>query len=146
MFKKFKEFAFKGNMFDLAVGIMIGGAFNKIVSSLVNDIFMPIIGVFTGKVSFENLFITLSGEKFDTLAAAKEAGANVINVGGFITTVLDFFIIAIVVFLFLNFLSKFKSKQEEEHAEPTTKECPFCKNQVAISATRCGFCTSELSE
>ncbi|KPK75421.1 MAG: mechanosensitive ion channel protein MscL [Gemmatimonas sp. SM23_52] len=143
MLKEFKEFAMRGNVLDMAIGIIIGVAFGKIVTSLVNDVIMPPIGVLLGKVDFSNLFINLSGTPYDSLAAAKEAGAATIAYGVFLNTVLDFLIVAFVIFLIVRQVNKLKRK-EEAPAEPTTKECPFCVSVVPIKATRCPNCTSEL--
>ena len=144
LLKEFKTFALKGNMLDLAVGVIIGGAFNSIVSSLVNDIVMPVLSLVTGKIDFTNMFIALNGEKYATLAAAQEAGAATLNYGSFITGVINFVIMAFVVFMIVKQLNKFK--QEPEPAAPTEKVCPYCKTKIDIYATRCPHCTSELSE
>lgn len=143
MLKEFKQFAMRGNVLDMAIGIIIGVAFGKIVTSLVNDVIMPPIGVLLGKVDFSNLFINLSGTPYDWLAAAKEAGAATIAYGVFLNTVLDFLIVAFVIFLIVRQVNKLKRK-EEAPAEPTTKECPYCVSVVPIKATRCPNCTSEL--
>jgi large conductance mechanosensitive channel len=143
MLKEFKEFAMRGNVLDMAIGIVIGVAFGKIVTSLVNDVIMPPIGLLLGKVDFSNLFINLSGTPYDSLAAAKEAGAATIAYGAFLNTVLDFLIVAFVIFLIVRQVNKLKRK-EEAPAEPTTKECPFCASVIPIKATRCPNCTSEL--
>ena len=139
---EFKEFALRGSVVDLAVGVIIGGAFNTIVSSLVNDIIMPVISLATGKVDFSNLFVSLDGTKYATLAEAQEAGASVFAYGSFIQNVLQFLIIAFVLFMVIKAINKMRKPAPE--AAPTTKVCPFCKNEVPIEATRCGFCTSEL--
>jgi large conductance mechanosensitive channel len=153
MLQEFREFAMRGNVVDMAVGIIIGGAFGKIVSSLVNDVIMPVLGMLLGKVDFSNLFISLSGESYATLADAKAAGAATINYGMFISTVVDFLIIAFVIFLMVKWMSKLKAqftaseaKPEAEPEEPTTKECPYCLSVIPIKATRCGHCTSSLSD
>jgi large conductance mechanosensitive channel len=143
MWKDFKAFIMRGNVMDLAVGIIIGAAFGKIVSSLVNDIFMPVIGLAFGKINFANLFINLSGTKYDSLAAAQAAGAPTINYGLFLINIIDLLIIALVVFLLIRALSKL-TKKPEKPAEPTTKECPHCLSTINIKATRCPNCTSEL--
>jgi len=129
---------------DMAIGIIIGAAFGKIVASLVNDLVMPAIGLIAGKIDFSNLFIDLSGKHFKTLAAAKAAGAATINYGVFISTVLDFVIIAFVVFLMVKGINRMKRKQEEAPAEPTTKDCPFCVSAIPIKAIRCPNCTADL--
>ena len=142
MFKEFREFAMRGNVLDMAVGIIIGVAFGAIVRSLVNDIIMPPIGLALGRIDFANLFINLSGGSYASLAAAKEAGAVTINYGMFVNTVINFIIIAFVVFLMVRSMNKLKRK-EEEPAEPTTKDCPYCFSQIPIKATRCPHCTSQ---
>ncbi|MEJ5310003.1 MAG: large conductance mechanosensitive channel protein MscL [Anaerolineae bacterium] len=142
MFQEFKKFIMRGNVFDLAVGIIIGGAFGKIVTSFVNDILMPPIGALLGKVDFSNLFISLTGEKYASLAAAQEAGAATINYGIFLNTILDFVIVALVIFLLVRQVNKLK--KEEPAAAPTTKVCPYCKTDIPLAATRCPHCTSQL--
>lgn len=156
MFKEFKKFIMRGNMLDLAVGMIIGTAFNAIVTSLVNDMFMPLIGWIVGDTDFSNLYCILGhydGVKPETLAAAKELGLATFNYGNFITAIIHFLLMAIVVFLIvkgMNKLSeqggKLKKKQPEKPAEPTTKICPFCQSEISIKATRCPHCTSELNE
>jgi len=143
MWKDFKAFIMRENVMDLAVGIIIGAAFGKIVNSLVNDIFMPLIGLAFGKINFANLFINLSGTKYDSLAAAQAAGASTINYGLFLNNIIDLLIIALVVFLLIRALSKL-TKKPEKPAETTTKECPHCFSTINIKATRCPNCTSEL--
>lgn len=144
-----KEFMLRGNMVDLAVGVIIGGAFNSIVKSLVDDIVMPVISLLTGKIDFTNLFIALDGNEYATLEAAKEAGASTVNYGLFITGVINFVIMAVVVFFMVKGINALrnagKKKEEEAPAEPTTKQCPYCKSEIAIDATRCPNCTSELA-
>jgi len=142
MFKEFKEFAIKGNVVDLAVAVIIGGAFGKIISSFVSDILMPPLGLILGKVDFTNLFISLSGTHYETLAAAKAAGAPIISYGIFINTLIDFILVAIAIFIALKWLSKLK--KEPLPAPPNTKECAFCCSSIPIPATRCPQCTSEL--
>ena len=144
MFKEFKEFAMKGNVVDLAVGVIIGGAFGKIITSLVNDIIMPPIGLMMGGVDFKGLFINLSSKAYPTLEAAKAAGAPTINYGIFINTVLDFLIVAFAIFMVIKQLNRLK--KEEPAPEVTTKVCPFCKTDIALEATRCPNCTSILEE
>ncbi|BBA71215.1 large conductance mechanosensitive channel protein MscL [Geobacter sulfurreducens] len=141
MFKEFKEFAMKGNVVDLAIGVIIGGAFGKIVTSVVNDIVMPPIGLLMGKMDFSNLFIDLSGKGYESLKAAKDAGAPVISYGAFINTVLDFVIVAFVIFLVVKQINRLK--KEPVPAPPDTKECAFCCSAIPIKATRCPHCTSE---
>ncbi len=129
---------------DLAVGVVIGGAFGKIVTSLVNDIITPLIGLLLGKVDFSNLFITLSGGHFATLKEAKDKGAATLNYGLFLNTVIDFLIIAFSIFIVIKQLNRFKRKQEEVKPPVTTKECPHCITSIPIKATRCPNCTSML--
>ncbi len=142
MFKEFRNFIMKGNVIDLAVAVIIGAAFGAIVSSLVNDIIMPIIGQLTGKINFTDLFINLSGGSYTSLAAAKAAGAATINYGVFINTIINFLIIALVIFLIVRQVNRLKKAPEA--AAPTTKDCPYCFTAIPIPATRCPNCTSEL--
>lgn len=143
MFKAFREFAMRGNVLDLAVGVIIGAAFGKIVTSLVNDILMPPIGLALGKVDFANLFVNLSGEKYATLSDAQAAGAVTINYGAFLNTIVDFVIVAFVIFLLVRQINKL---QKPAAAAPAvTKECPFCTSAIALKASRCPHCTSQLS-
>jgi large conductance mechanosensitive channel len=144
MLKEFKEFAMKGNVLDMAIGIIIGAAFGKIVSSLVGDVIMPPIGLLLGKIDFSTLFINLSGQPYASLAQAKTAGAATINYGTFINTVIDFIIVAFVIFLLIRQVNKLKRQPEPVPAIPTTKECPYCLSAVPIKAIRCPHCTSEL--
>ena len=144
MWKEFKEFVLRGNVFDLAVGIIIGGAFGKIVTSFVNDILMPPIGALLGQVDFSNLFINLSGESYASLAAAQEAGAATINYGMFFNTILDFLIVAVVIFLLIRQVNRLQKAAPEAPAEPTTKPCSYCFTDIPIKATRCPSCTSQL--
>lgn len=142
--KEFKEFAVKGNVVDMAVGVIIGGAFGKIVTSLVNDLIMPIIGKITGGTDFTQLFLPLDGNTYATLEEAQAATAT-IAYGSFTTQILDFLIIAIVIFAALKVLVRLKGPAAPEPEEaPTTKVCPFCKSEIAIDATRCPHCTSQL--
>ncbi len=145
MLKEFKEFAMRGNVIDMAVGIIIGAAFGKIVASFVKDIIMPPIGMLMGNVDFSSLFINLSDKSFATLAEAQKAGAATINYGVFINTVVDFVIIAFAIFMVIRAMNNMKRKEEPAPAAPTTKECPHCLSTVPIAATRCGHCTSELA-
>ena len=142
MVKEFKEFIMRGNVMDMAVGVIVGGAFGAIVNSLVNDVIMPVISLATGKVDFSNLFIALDGGEYANLAAAQEAGASVFAYGSFIQAVIEFLIIALCIFLVVKGVNKLRKPAPA--AAPTTKVCPFCKNEVPLEATRCGFCTSEL--
>ena len=144
MLKEFKEFAMKGNVVDLAIGVIIGGAFGKIVTSLVNDVIMPPIGLLLGNVDFSNLFINLSGGKYASLAQAQEAGVVTINYGTFLNTIIDFLIVAFVIFLLIRQMNKLQKSKEEKPAELTTKECPYCLSTIPIKATRCPACTSEI--
>ena len=143
MLKEFKEFALKGNMIDLAVGVIIGGAFNSLVTSLVDNIIMPVISIFTGKIDFSNLFLSLDGKEYDTLAQAQKAGAATLNYGTFITGLLNFIIMAFVVFLFGKAMNKLRTHNEVPQ-EATTKICPHCKSEIHIDADRCPHCTSKL--
>ena len=141
---EFKEFAMKGNIVDMAIGVIIGGAFGKIVTSFVNDIVMPTLSLLTGKVDFNNLFLALDGNTYETLAQAQEAGASTLNYGTFLTTIIDFLIIALSMFIVMKKIFKAK-KVEPTPAPVTAKECPYCKSTIAIEATRCPQCTSELN-
>ncbi len=142
MLKEFKTFVMKGNVIDLAVAVIIGAAFGAIVSSLVNDIIMPLIGQALGKVNFTDLFISLNGQSYPTLAAAKAAGAATVNYGVFINTIINFLIIAFVIFLVVRQINAMKKAPAP--TAPTTKDCPYCFTQIPIPATRCPNCTSEL--
>lgn len=145
-FGEFKDFIAKGNVIDLAVGVIIGGAFSGIVTSLVTNIITPVITLVTGKVSFTDLFIALDGKEYATLAAATDAGASTINYGLFIQGVIDFLITAFVIFLLVKGINKIRSigKKEEAEEAPATKKCAFCKSEIDIEATRCPHCTSEV--
>ena len=142
MLEEFKKFAMRGNVVDMAVGIIIGAAFGKIVSSLVKDVIMPPIGLLMGNVDFSNLFINLSDESYASLKAAQEAGAATINYGVFINTVLDFIIVAFAIFMVIRAMNKAKKKEETPPAEPTTKSCPECLSEIPLAAKRCAHCTS----
>jgi len=142
---EFKEFAVKGNVIDMAVGVIIGGAFGKIVASLVNDIIMPIISVLTRGIDFTKLFIAMDGNTYESIEAAAEAGVATINYGLFITKILDFVIITFVIFLMIKQIVKLKKKEEAVPDVPATKLCPFCKSEINIEATRCPNCTSEIN-
>ncbi len=144
MFKEFKEFVMRGNVLDLAIAVIIGAAFGRIVTSMVSDIVMPPIGLLTGKVDFSSLFIDLSGQHHPTLAAAKAAGAATINYGTFLNTIVDFLIVAFVIFLVVKQANKLKAKPAP--APPNTKDCSFCFTAIPIKATRCPNCTSQLGE
>jgi large conductance mechanosensitive channel len=140
--REFKEFAVRGNVVDLAIGIIIGAAFGKIVTSFVNDILMPPIGKLLGGFDFSNLFINLSGKSVTSLAEAKAAGIATINYGVFLNTLIDFTIVAAAVFILVRQVNRLK--KAEPAVAPATKECPFCLNAIPVKATRCGHCTSEL--
>jgi large conductance mechanosensitive channel len=144
MLKEFRDFAIKGNVIDLAIGIIIGTAFGRIVTSLVTDIIMPPLGVLLGKVDFSNLYINLSGKAYASLADAKTAGAATINYGLFINTIIDFVIVAFVIFLMVRGINRMKKAPALAPVIPNTKECPFCYTQIPLKATRCPTCTSEL--
>ena len=140
---EFKEFAMKGNLIDMAVGVIIGGAFGTIVSSLVNDIIMPVIGKLTGGLDFSEWFYDF-GAGYSSLTEAQEAGASVLSYGNFITATVNFLIVALVLFIVLKKILAPKKKKDEPAPAPTTKECPHCKSTIHIEATRCPHCTSEL--
>ena len=148
MLKEFKEFALKGNVIDIAVGIIIGAAFGSIVNSLVADVIMPPIGLLLGKVDFSNLFIVLSSGKaagpYSSIADAKVAGAVTLNYGLFINTVISFAIVSFAVFLLVKNINRLRRLEETPPAVPTTKECPFCLSTIPVKAVRCGHCTSNL--
>jgi len=140
MLKDFRKFIMRGNVLDLAIAVVIGAAFGQIVTSLVNDIIMPPIGLILGKANFSNLFISLSGKHYATLAQAKAAGAATINYGSFISTIINFLIIAFVIFLVIRQFNRFKKPAPQ--VAPTTKKCTFCISEISIEATRCPHCTS----
>jgi large conductance mechanosensitive channel len=148
MLKEFKEFAMRGNVVDMAVGIIIGAAFGTIVKSLVADVIMPPIGLLLGNVDFSNLFVVLkegaTAGPFASLAEAQKAGAVTLNYGVFINTIISFLIVAFAVFLLVRGMNKMKREEEAPPAEPTTKECPYCLSTIPIMAKRCAFCTSEV--
>ncbi len=148
MLKEFKEFALRGNVMDMAVGIIIGAAFGGIVNSFVSDVVMPPIGLLLGNVDFSNLYLILKegtvAGPFASLAEAKKAGAVAVSYGVFINTIINFLIVAFVVFLFIRNINKLRRKEEAPPAAPTTKECPFCFSVIPMKATRCPHCTSEL--
>jgi large conductance mechanosensitive channel len=143
MLKEFKKFALRGNVFDLAVGIIIGGAFTTIVNSLVNDIVMPIFSIFTKRIDFSNRFIALDGKHYNTLEQAQEKTAT-INYGMFLSGVLNFIIMAFVVFLMVRAINKLK--RPEPVITPETRKCPYCLSDIPVQATRCPFCTSQVEE
>ena len=147
MLQEFKKFAVKGNMIDMAVGVIIGGAFNGLVTSLVNTVVMPALSVFTGKLDFSHMFIAMDGVKYESLAAAQEAGAAVVQYGNFISQIINFVIMAFVVFLFVRTINKLREKDAAPApapAAPTTKKCPHCLSEIPIEATKCAHCTSDL--
>jgi len=143
MFKEFKKFAMQGNLVDMAVAFVMGGAFGKIVTSFINDIFMPPLGMLLGKVDFSKLFIDLSGQGHATLDAAKAAGAATINYGLFISALIDFLVVALIMFLIIKQMNKLRIPAPAP-AAPATKDCPFCLSAVPSKASRCPHCTSEL--
>ncbi len=145
LLNEFKAFALKGNMIDLAIGVIIGGAFNGLVKSLVDNVIMPALSIVTGKVDFTNMFIAMDGNTYATLAEAKEV-TSAIAYGQFISEVINFLIMAFVVFMVVRQLNKLHKKPAPAPAAPTTKECPYCKSQINIAATRCPHCTSEQPE
>jgi large conductance mechanosensitive channel len=152
MFGEFKKFAMRGNVVDMAVGIILGGAFGKIVSSLVGDVIMPPVGLLLGGVDFSNFFVSLTGDSYDTLAAAQAAGAPVLRYGVFLNNVLDFLIVAFAVFLLVKGINRLRQLEEAALAiapagppAPTTKKCPLCISDIPLAATRCPFCTSTVS-
>ena len=144
MLKEFKEFIMRGNVLDLAVGVIIGAAFGKIVSSFVGDVLMPPLGLILGKVNMADLFIDLSGKGYPTLAAAKAAGAATLNYGLFLNAIVDFVIVAFVIFLVIRAANSMKRKEPVVAAAPTTKDCKFCCTAIPIAATRCPACTSTI--
>jgi large conductance mechanosensitive channel len=141
--KEFKEFAMKGNVVDLAVGIIIGGAFQKIVTSLVNDIIMPPLSILTGKIDFANRFIALGGGDYATLADAKAAGVPALSYGVFLNNILDYLLVAFAVFLLVKYINRLR-RQPEAQPQPTTKNCVYCFSNIHIEAVRCPQCTSDL--
>ena len=143
MLKEFKDFIMRGNVLDLAVAVIIGAAFGKIVSSLVNDVLMPPIGLLLGKVDFSNLYINLSGTSYASLTAAQAAGAPTVNYGLFLNNVINFLIVALVIFLLIRAANTIQRPKPVPTA-PTTKECPYCLSTIPIKAVRCAYCTSDL--
>lgn len=142
MLKEFKEFAMKGNVLDMAIGVIIGAAFGKIVTSLVGDVLMPPIGKLMGNLDFGDLFVALNGQVYPSLSAAKAAGAPTINYGLFVNSVIDFVIVAFVIFLLVRQINRLK--KDAPAASPTTKDCPYCFTPIAVKASRCPACTSEI--
>ncbi|MFZ2414378.1 MAG: large conductance mechanosensitive channel protein MscL [Candidatus Cryosericum sp.] len=148
MWSEFKKFALKGSMIDLAIGVIIGSAIGKVITSLVNDVLMPPIGLLLGRVNFASLYINLSRTKYPTFDAAKAAGAPTINIGLFLGAIIDFLIMALVIFLMVREMNRIRERSEKKVAAPapTTKVCPYCKTEIPIDATRCPNCTSELTD
>jgi large conductance mechanosensitive channel len=146
MLKEFREFAMRGNVIDLAIGVILGAAFGKIVTSLVNDIIMPPIGLLLNGINFTDLFISLNGQSYASLVDAQNAGAPTINYGVFINTLIDFIIVAFIIFLFVRQINRWQRKPEPKPAEPTTKDCPYCFTSIPIKASRCPNCTSALTQ
>ena len=144
MLKEFRTFALRGNVIDLAVGVIIGAAFGKITTSLVNDVIMPPIGLLLGRVDFSDLFVSLSGARYPSLRAAKEAGAPVIAYGSFINTVIEFTIIAFAVFLLVRQVNRLRERFANPPASPSEKNCPRCLSAIPIAASKCKFCTADL--
>lgn len=141
MLKEFKEFAVKGNALDLAVGVIIGAAFGKIVTSLVEDIIMPPIGLLAGRLDFSNLFVALNGQVYPNIKAAKDAGAPILAYGLFLNNIVNFVLVAFAVFMLVRQINRMKSGEEEK---PVSRDCPYCKQAAALDATRCPHCTSQL--
>jgi large conductance mechanosensitive channel len=142
MYSEFKTFIMRGNVVDLAIGVIIGAAFGKIITSFVEDVLMPPIGLLLGRVDFANLFINLSGKDYPSVAAAKQAGAATLNYGIFFNNIINFLIIAFVIFLLIKQINRMQ--EPAPAAEPTAKDCPYCLSSVPLKATKCAFCTSEL--
>lgn len=144
MLKEFREFIARGNVVDLAIAVIMGGAFGAVVTSLVKDVVMPPIGLTLGHVDFSNLFVSLSGEHYASRVAAEAAGAPTLNYGLFLNTVVNFLIIAFVVFMLVRSINRLKREEPAPAAAPTTKDCPYCLSAIPLKATRCPHCTSEL--
>ncbi|HLC03623.1 MAG TPA: large conductance mechanosensitive channel protein MscL [Anaerolineales bacterium] len=144
MLKSFRDFIMRGNVLDLAVAVIIGGAFGKIVSSLVTDIIMPPIGLLLGRVDFSSLYLNLSGTSYPTLAEAQAAGAPTLNYGAFISSIVDFIIVAAVIFLLVRAAQRLERRKTDEAPPPTTKECLYCLSAIPVNATKCAYCTSQL--
>lgn len=146
LIKEFKEFISRGNVLDMAVGVIIGAAFKAIIDSLVNDVIMPCLTLLTGKMDFTNLFLALDGNTYTTVAAAKEAGVATLNYGNFISVIINFLLMSVVIFALVKTMNTLANirKKPEAPAAPTTKKCPYCQSEIAIVATRCPHCTSQL--
>ena len=142
MLKEFRDFAMRGNVIDLAVGVIIGGAFGKIITSFVSDVLMPPFGLLLGRVDFSNLFLSLNGQSYKTIADAQAAGAPTLNYGLFLNATIDFLIVAFIIFLFIRTMNQLQKPTPA--AAPTTKDCPYCYTAIPIKATRCPQCTSQL--
>ena len=147
-FEEFKAFAMRGNVVDMAIGVIIGGAFGKITTSLVNDIFMPLLGLITGGVNFGGLFYALDGNQYASIEAAAEAGVGTINYGAFVQYIIDFILVAFCMFLVIKLMNSLKKKEEEPAPAPVKEPrlCPYCRMEIADDATRCGHCTSVLDK
>ena len=143
-FEDFKAFAMRGNVIDMAVGVVIGGAFGKITTSLVNDIFMPVLGILTGGINFGGLFYALDGNEYASIEAAAEAGVGTLNYGAFIQNIVDFLLIAFCMFLVIKFMAKMKKPEPAPAPAKAPRLCPYCRQEIADDATRCPHCTSEL--
>ena len=142
--EEFKAFAMRGNVIDMAIGVVIGGAFGKITTSLVNDIFMPLLGILTGGVNFSGLFYALDGNQYASIEAAAEAGVGTLNYGVFLQNIVDFLLIAFCMFLVIKFMAKMKKPEPAPAPAKAPRLCPFCRQEVADDATRCPHCTSEI--
>ena len=145
-FEEFKAFAMRGNVVDMAIGVIIGGAFGKITTSLVNDIFMPLLGLVTGGVNFGGLFYALDGNKYTTIEAAAEAGVATINYGAFVQYIIDFILVAFCMFIVIKLMNGMKKKEEAPAPKKEPRLCPYCRMEIADDATRCGHCTSKLDD
>ncbi|MBR5970892.1 MAG: large conductance mechanosensitive channel protein MscL [Lachnospiraceae bacterium] len=145
MMQEFKEFIARGNVMDMAVGVIIGGAFKAIIDSLVGDIIMPLISKLTGGMDFTNLYVSMDGNTYESYAAAKEAGAAVIGYGAFITAIINFLLMAFVIFMVVKSINKMHKKKEEPEAPKTTRICPYRKSEISKEATKCPCCTSEVT-
>lgn len=145
-FEEFKTFIMRGNVLDMAVGVVVGGAFTSIVNSAVNDLLMPLLGLLTGRINFSDLYIALDGKTYESLSAAQEVSAPVFAYGSFIQALIQFLIIAFAVFVIVKGINSFHRKKEEPAAAPTTKKCPYCMSEIDIHATKCPHCTSSLDK
>jgi large conductance mechanosensitive channel len=144
--QEFREFAIRGNVVDMAVGILVGAAFGRIINSLVQDVILPPIGLITGKIDFSGLYISLSGVEYESLAAAKAAGAATINYGIFLDNFVTFLIVSICVFFIVKQINRLKRSEDSQSVAPTQKSCPYCFSSISIQATRCSHCTSQLGD